>query len=371
MLKPLTLILALLATPGAAQSAKWEIITDSDPSRCDFRFSGVIERGDLTGFVDTLRSTPRSTPNISICLDSEGGSMLEVLSFIELMDQEKVFFMTTIERNAVCTSSCALLFMFGTGYGTNQPFRSRYLEPGGRLGFHSFSAVPHGIELAPINEVFSVAMQAARLIADRSYKALTMDGPAVPQELLSFFFGTMSEDLHYVDMVGELELLDISIDRSFKIRTLPNDERAFHDTVKRICASSYVLSYRSFFTKEGYHFADLVEEVRRRISRGIHMHKLAHVRGDADGRGTVTAMASGPYWVPLWLSGGASLFCQVRFSVQEVPEGFLINNYWVGFGRGLDMTEDFADWDDLRLWGLTVGLVPLSVGLIPIDQRYE
>ncbi|MCC5966872.1 MAG: hypothetical protein JJU24_12120 [Natronohydrobacter sp.] len=364
MFKHLTLILALIASPFAAQAGQWQIVPEADPSRCDFRFSGVIGQGDLTGFVDTLRSTPRNGPNIKICLDSEGGLTLEVLSFIEMMDQDLPLFATMVEKDAICTSSCALLFMFGTLMGANSPYPWRYLERGGRLGFHALFAAPDERALARADEVFSIAMQAARLITDRSYRALTTEGPALPQELLSLFFGSTSEDIYFVDAVGELALLGIEMDRSVQDVILPNSAAVFEKTVQRICASSYVLSHPSYFVNSGYSFADLVEEVRRRKSRGIHMQRLEYTSSGEDGRGTITALANGPYSVPLWFSAGAALFCQVRFAVEAAPDGFLINRYNVGFGRVFDMTEDFVDWGDLKIQGR-------SVGLIPIDQRYE
>ena len=369
MFKPLTLILALLGNPGAAQSAKWEIIPESDPSRCNFRFSGWIQEGDLTGFVDTLRNTPRSGPNISICLDSEGGSTLEVLAFIEMMDQDLPSFTTRIERNGVCISACAILFMFGIGAGANSPFPSRDLEPGGRLGFHALFAAPDERELFSANEVFSIAMQAARLLADRSYRALTADGPALPQELLSLLFGEISDEIYFVDTVGELALLGIDIDRSIQEVVLPNSTTVFHDAVRRICASSHVLSNPQFFVQDGYRFTDLVEAVKRLEAWDFELHRLTR-RQNEWGVDTIVAVATGPYSVPLWFSAGAELLCQVEFRIEEVAEDFQIRNYSVGFRRRfdpeelVDVSDRIFDWNDLQYHGM-------SVGLIPIDQRYE
>ena len=367
MFKPLTLILALLATPGAAHPAKWEVLPESDPSGCDFRFSGWIEEGDLTGFVEVLRSANQI--NISICLDSEGGILGEMLAFLDEIGQTELYFSTKIERNAVCVSACALLFMFGTEFGRNAPSTARYLERGGRLGFKALLTATDDDAVALINEVFLTAMEAAKLIADRSYQAFTLDGPPLPQELLSLLFGSSSDEIHFIEQYGELALLGIEIDPPEQRVSLPNGTNAFQDTVRRICASSHVLSNAQFYVKDGYRFSDLIETVEGFLTSDFELHRLARRQGRW-GSDIISAKATGPYWKPMDPRNPAELFCQVDFAIEEVTSGFQINRYQVGFGYRTD-PRDFADvsdrifdWEDLRYHGM-------SVGLVPIDQRYE
>ena len=359
----LTALFLLGAQPVLAGT--WQALPTGVERDCDFRFSGRIEPGDLTGYIETIEASGHILPRL--CLDSEGGSLAEVYGFIGRMAQsdEVMAFSTRIERGAQCLSSCAILFMFGQTYGANSPYPMRIMEPGARLAFHSPFIAPGreaGVDPA---DAFRVALDVSKLLVDSAYRALTTEGPAIRPEVVALILGTPPDEMYFVDTIGELNLLGIEIDSPEQRLVLPDDTGAFGEATNRICAASHVLTNRQAFVSEGYDFADLVAAAREFERDGAEIHRLSLQPPEQFRSARIIASASGPYHVPLWFSAGAALFCQVEFSVEPVAEGFRVSHYNVGFGApSFDLNARLAQPDEITQYGL-------SVGLLPIDQPYR
>ena len=354
----LAALLAALLTSTAATAGEWQVV-DGDPYQgCQFRFTGQILPGDLTGFLEELAASPAIAPRI--CLNSEGGSLAEVYRFIQT--EGRPYFATRVESGAVCLSSCALLFMFGETFGANSPSPSREMEPGARLGFHSPFIAPGQADQAAAEDAFRVALEVSKLLVDSSYRSLTTAGPALPPELVALVLGTPADQMAYVDRLGELGLLGIDlVARPEDGLVVPNDRAALEQVVRRICASSHVLSNRTFFVEEGYRFDDLVAAVGQVMAWETIVHALTLAPAEQYSPARITATATGPYAVPGWFSAGAVLYCQVELAVDQVPEGFAVQFYNVGFGRPVfDATGGLEGREEIDRPGIAAGLLPIE-----------
>lgn len=362
----LVLSTCLVLSAQAADAGGWEALPGGGFHDCDFRFSGPIRPGDLTGHLDELANAGSLTPRI--CLNSEGGSLAEVYRFIQLVAQGDFIatVQTHVESDAACLSSCAILFMFGQAYGANSPYPSRQLAPGARLGFHSPFIAPEQAKGADAEDAFRVALQVSRLLVDSSYRALTMAGPAIPPELVALILGTPSDEMYHVDTIGELTLLGIETTTGDnRSMTLANDRRVIAETVRRICASSHVMSNRTHFVEDGYAFGDLVAAVDEMMGFDTQWHHMVLQKPARYQPARIVAMVSGPYAVPGWYSAGAALFCQVELMVEDNAGGFRITDYRVGFGG------PSFDWNSRLAHPDEITRADLEAGLVPIDRRYR
>ena len=365
-LRPLIAALTCLTLAAPVRAGEWTQLDPQDYGDCSLRFDGVIEPGDL---MRAAEQDVMSGFNARICLNSPGGSLGEVLNFLKAAngDTGGFFFGTRVQTGDECLSSCAILFMFGQAFGANSPYPSRQLEPGAKLGFHSPFIRDGANPAASDAEVFRVALQVAKLLADSSYKALTAAGPALPPELLAIVLGTPSADMRYVDTIAEAKLMDIELTEDLEYRAVFPDTRASFDQIyRRICISSHTLTYRQHFVREGYDFADLVSRTADPTYQSADY--VVHVRERDPATGTSSerrrALLTGPsYSVPGWFSAGAQQYCRVDLSVEPAPGGLRVTSYSVDFGAAIsaDLTR-MPDW---------AGEVQVTRGgLLPLDTRY-
>ena len=365
-MKRVMTFLFFVCITGPSYAQGWEKLNQSEPLACDFRFNGQIRTGDLTGFLNDLESSGLFTPKVG--LNSEGGSLAEVYNFLRLLEQSQSIagIETKIESEASCLSSCAILFMFGKTFGANSPFPLREMERGARLGFHSPFIAPERSAGVDAAEAFRVALDVAKLLIDSSYRALTTEGPALPQELAAVVLGTPSDAMHFVDTIGELEIFGIStVSGDTPKLTLPNNRDEITVVAQRICASSHVMSNRQHFVKEGYAFSDLVQASADMATSETEMHHLKYVPAVASEPAYIVAVLSGPYWVPGWYSAGAMLFCRVVIPVVEKGASLEVIDYRVGFGTPMfDLDSRLPNDEDVR--GVRV-----KAGLIPIDTPFR
>lgn len=226
---------------------------------CNYAFMGEIKKGDLLSllndqeFVSGYRST--------ICLNSPGGSLGEVYDFIRRAEEGGLGFATRVRSEDQCLSACAILFMFGQSYGANSPIPDRFMEPGARLGFHS-PFIPGTLSSqVEGGEAFRIALDVAKLLVDRSYTAITIEGAALPSEIVALILGTPGDKMRIVDAIGELKLLNIrTIDYENGI-LVPFTREGILSLLQRVCASSYALTFRQYIVKDGYSFDEIVDYV--------------------------------------------------------------------------------------------------------------
>lgn len=365
-LTPILAFLTVFAITGPASAGQWTQLQPADYGDCSLRFDGPIEKGDLMRAVeqDLLAGF-----NARICLNSPGGSLGEVLSFLRAANGEQggFFFGTRVRTGDECLSSCAILFMFGQAFGANSPYPSRQMEPGARLGFHSPFIRDGAAPAASDSEVFNIALQVAKLLADSSYKALTASGPALPPELLAIVLGTPSAEMRYVDTIAELKLMDIELSDDLESKVVfPDRPETFERLYRQICISSHTLTYRQHFVGEGYEFDDLLARATAPEFYGpdykIHVTERDPAEGYSPERRR--AVLTGPsYSVPGWFSVGAQQYCRVELTLEPAPGGVRVTSYGVDFGQEIntELTR-VPDWE---------GAVHVTPGgLLPLDTRY-
>jgi len=114
--------LGVLGSSQLGQDAAYSLALDS--SRETVRLEGLIDFGVTDELAALLEAQPR--PEVRrIELQSPGGRVAEARGLIKVIER------FALETSAVgdCASACALVYMSG---------RTRYLEPGARLGFHRY-----------------------------------------------------------------------------------------------------------------------------------------------------------------------------------------------------------------------------------------
>ncbi|WP_417211056.1 hypothetical protein [Antarctobacter sp.] len=362
--------LTLLVLAGPALAGTWNKLTPTGHGDCALLFEGPIGKGDLTSAIDDGLLddfAPR------ICLNSPGGSLAEVLAFIEASDRSEngFYFGTRVRAGDECLSSCAILFMFGMSFGANSPYPSRQLDPGARLGFHSPFMRDGTAPAASDAEVFSVALQVAKLLADRSYKATSTAGPALPPELLALVLGTPSAEMRYIDTFAEARLLGIEMTENIEANTIFADTPENMDRLARqICQSSHTLTFRRSFVKEGYDFDDLIARASDPTTAAIvfpgdhQVHFRRRVPPQANQPEKFISVLTGPaYFQPHWNSAGSAMYCRVELQMTRVPGGVQIPYYSADF--------NFLGLIDLkRDPGQTSTVSEMTIGLLPLDTRY-
>ena len=357
--------LTLFALFQQASAGDWTKLDKQGFGDCDYRFSGPIQKGDLTGLIEDVG---RDAWKLRICLDSPGGSLAEVLRFKELVNsgEDTVTVGTRIEAGRSCLSSCALLFMLGQDFGANSPYPSRQMERGARLGFHSPFVPPETLAQGEASQAFNLALKVSQLLVEQSYKALTTEGPALPQELIGLVLGTPSDSMYFVETIGEMQILGIQPWGQDPPVTLANDRDTVMRAVQRICDTSHVLSNRQHFVSVGYSFTDLAREIRRLSENpSVEWHAFEYRMEDDTGPARFIGVLSGNHYIPGWNSAGAALFCRVEIYANLTGDTFTVDGY----------SAKFASLADLGTQALSPrfegGARPSTLaGLVPIDTRY-
>ena len=363
------LMLALKGQPTLA--GEWAFFPNADvwAGECTAQFTGPIERGDLTRAYTSgqLSNAER------ICLNSQGGNLMEVHEFLELFEnaswenEDPYVFSTRVRSGEECLSACAILFMFGQSYGANSPYPDRVLERGARLGFHSPFIDPAAAVGVDSASAFAGAVSIANLLAANAYRQVTTAGPVFPQELLGIILGTPPDDMYFIRHLAELSILGISTDAYEAPRvTLSFDRASLETAIGRICGTSHVVANRTWFVTDGYDFAELI-----RVSQDygavdetetLHLvHRTETRTGHAPD--AVTGVLTGPYFVPGWFSAGAQLYCRVDLQGEVGGNRFTVSDYSVNFGLMTGYTGEIPPAE----YGS--GVYPL--GLLPLDTVYD
>jgi len=247
------------------------------------------------------------------------------------------------------------------------------MEPGARLGFHSPFLGNATYSDEQRDDVFRVALDVAKLLMDKSYKAVTQAGPPLSSELVSLVLSTPGDQMHYVETLGEVQLLGIEqpYDEEAKI-SISADSDSVGAVARRICASSYAMTFRHHLVDEGYAFGDLVRFVDglKGPEDGQVVRNLVHGPGTS-GVPSIVAVLTGPLSVPGWNSAGAAMYCRVEIPAEAVGGAFEIytsRSYKVSFGRAFDLDDIAPDVIPAPDAGYDYDVI--RAGLIPIDTPY-
>ena len=116
---------ALAAAPASAGIAHSTLAGGTE----GIYVTGEIQLGDDAAF----RRITDTFPDAVVFLDSPGGTVIPALEIGRLARERG--YRTVVLAGGTCASSCALIWLAGS---------TRYLEPGGRVGFHASSAEQDG-----------------------------------------------------------------------------------------------------------------------------------------------------------------------------------------------------------------------------------
>jgi len=175
-------------SPGSNLSDDTEIL-------CNLRLTGDIEAGDYDKLVALL---PASSPDWGgrLCLSSRGGNYAEALRIAELLIDRGVG--TAVEANAICYSSCAIIFMSGSGFGFYK--LNMFLHVKAKLGFHApyIGDVPQAAyDNKTVENTFSAAVSAIR-------KLMKLDPTRFSASFLTQMLEKGPEETFDIDTVGKV-----------------------------------------------------------------------------------------------------------------------------------------------------------------------
>jgi hypothetical protein len=191
--------------------------------RCTYFLKGEIEEGD-TEKIQNLFKIPLPINEVgspgAICLDSRGGSYTESLKIIQEIIKYNIT--TYISDGAECLSACAFIFMSGrTIISEVGVVPSRFLNIGGKLGFHSPSLeLPEGIYNKDFAEKsYQYALQNIAQIIDILLLNYDVNEDAwVKPSLISSALKTPPQSMTFVDNIDLVGRWSIALYPRFSFR---------------------------------------------------------------------------------------------------------------------------------------------------------
>lgn len=364
-------VMAISMFDTRAFAGEWTKLDQGEnwSENCNYSFRGKIERGDLVRIFDDQDWLDGYRHRV--CLDSPGGALNEVLAFLKRVDAldraDGFVFATRVRSGQECLSSCAILFMFGQSYGANSPFPDRTMEPGARLGFHSPFVDGKKLSRVDAGQAFQVALEVSKLLVDRSYTSINVQGPALPPELVALVLATPANKMHYVNLIGEMQLLNIGMSKSPEAGVLfayTQDNIVY--LMKRICVSSYALTFRHALMRNGYAFGDLVAYTKRQMQdeQAISLQQLKTFPANDFYPERIVGLLDGPFHHPHWYSAGAVMYCRVELQYERDGQNIRISDYNADFGLLSEIERSvIPDRSDRYR--------EFSAGLLPIDTVYK
>lgn len=182
-------------------------VTQGDADRLLAMFEEVFARYTLDD--ETAPETQFGKGDIRLCLNSPGGNFTEALRIGDMLAYQYPHLPyhygmigTAVPDGAVCTSSCALIFMAG-GYfsaisatGFREPDRQLHLN--GRLGFHAPGlAIAEGeYTQAQVEKAFDIAVRSINELAER------LERYQIYPRLFQTIVSTPPSDMSFVETTG-------------------------------------------------------------------------------------------------------------------------------------------------------------------------
>ncbi|AZB70277.1 hypothetical protein [Cereibacter sphaeroides] len=169
--------------------------------------TGPVEQGDALRFEHMMEQLPKSSHwdgvAWTISLESPGGDLLEGIRLGETFRRLEVS--TAVQKSKTCASACAIAFLGGATSGAMSSGVRRFLELGGRLGFHGYSVAQDLV--GPAKETLDQARIINALIRDYAIRMGVTD-----IGFLLGLFNTPPDDLEYIDTPRELLNLRINLE---------------------------------------------------------------------------------------------------------------------------------------------------------------
>lgn len=225
----LALFAAVCATGAYAAS-----ITRATSPNCVLDIKGPIVAGDYEAFVKLAdenfigHATDEATSKDLVCLNSNGGSLVEGVRFARHCYEKGVG--AVIDAGQQCLSSCAIMFMSGTAQGAEVSYANRQLHVGGRLGFHRPFIKPTGGDDTPetLAASYDRALQSALdLIAIGNRRAPWTNSPMIKADLFEQMLMHTGDEMFMIDTVDKVGRWDIQL-FGYADPTLLSEEQAFY-----------------------------------------------------------------------------------------------------------------------------------------------
>lgn len=205
-LLPVLCLFVMAALP--AEAATLSRSTDAD---CMARFEGRIETGDLERFKAAApgllipSNSEEGTGDVTICLDSPGGSLLEATRIAAYVEEQRIG--TVIDDGDACLSACSIIFMLGTQAYVEDFGFNRKMHVNATLGFHrpAFS-LPEGggYSSADVEKAFNIAIQATLEFVRLANRRQNMeDSPMILSDLMEEMFAHEGQDFFFIDTVDK------------------------------------------------------------------------------------------------------------------------------------------------------------------------
>ena len=177
------------------------IIDNTGSMVCNLSLKGPIENGDLQK-IQTVYQLLQIRLALRLCLDSEGGSYLEALNIAEFLMQNAIG--TGLPRDAVCVSSCAVIFMAGSG-PQSSPL-NRFMHPSATLAFHAPYMDLEGMGDMPVNTRWAKLAEFYNdgVVAIRRLAELTVEESRFPPELLVEMLKKGPKEAYVIDTIGKI-----------------------------------------------------------------------------------------------------------------------------------------------------------------------
>jgi hypothetical protein len=347
-----------------SEMQSWEMreLTE-ERGQCSLRFVGAIREGD---FVAAIEDGTIGGRYHRICLDSEGGSLIEVHNFVREMQSRGFEFSTRVLEGDVCLSACATLFMFGhstAGMNYNQIVPSRILDPGATLGFHTPFIPPDNNEVVSGSDYFDGGVAIANLLFEYSYNHTFDNEPLLPPEILSIMFNTPSDQLYLIDTIGDAAILNIQTAPPTRPNgvgaiIIPNRIDLLGEAVYRTCITSFAVRDRAILSSAGYSFSEVVAEVAQQSDHSAGPSVLIEFNG-----GNAIVGVAGPFYLIYGYS--SQHFCRVFLDVELVGDEVGVTSAYAEIIPSHQEATEVIQLDRYPRGVNTVSLFPIA-GLVPI-----
>lgn len=247
-LKLLLLFIFLSAVFFARVASAGLISSYSNPSSCDFYFSGEIQKGDAEKLSNVV---PTSSQVRTLCLNSPGGDWEEGQKLFWVI-WEKETLRTRILSGHICASSCAIAFLGGsTKIGTGHiRANDNVIEPGAFLGFHSPRLILPNRDTysnETVEYAYSLALEDTKKFFELT--ELNENGVSgVSDFLFHRTLATPNDELFIIDTVGKANLANVTV------ANIPFGDLSWH-TIKNVCDTAVLLT--TDYLSEGKDIASL------------------------------------------------------------------------------------------------------------------
>ncbi|PIP00688.1 hypothetical protein [Pleomorphomonas carboxyditropha] len=188
---------------------------------------GDIVKGDFQKIkdafaeADSVTSAKKSSCNVNesgekslkyISLNSNGGDYMEAIDILDWMKEDSRTISTYVDRNSVCYSACAIIFLGGSVPGVeDQTFLRRSIDPKAKLGFHAPFPIldDRNYSDKEVMDYFHQAFFIEHGFFERSKKL------GLPLEVSQLLMQPTNDALYMIDTVGRAFLLNATVQSRF------------------------------------------------------------------------------------------------------------------------------------------------------------